>query len=117
MNDKHHRVSLSCAALADVSAIVEYVASENPITAERLYKNLLSRVETLSRMPERGRKLPELKDQGIANVRELIVKPYRVVYRSTESAVCIIAVLDGRRDLDDLLLERLIRGIGPGSKR
>ena len=46
---------------------------------------------------------------GIRNWRELIVKPYRIIYRIDEDTVNVLAVLDGRRDLQDLLLERLIR--------
>ena len=39
-----------------------------------------------------------------------VVKPYRIIYRIEEDTVTVLAVLDGRRDLEDLLLERLIRG-------
>ena len=41
--------------------------------------------------------------------RELVVKPYRIVHRIRENIVMVGAVVDGRRDLEDLLLERLTR--------
>jgi len=41
--------------------------------------------------------------------RELVVKPYRLVYRIEGDTVTVLAVFDGRRDLEDLLLERLLR--------
>jgi plasmid stabilization system protein ParE len=53
--------------------------------------------------------VPELAHFGIRNWRELIVKPYRIIYRIDEDTVNVLAMLDGRRDLQDLLLERLIR--------
>ena len=41
--------------------------------------------------------------------RELVVRPYRIVYRIREDIVMGGAVVDGRRDLEELLLERLTR--------
>jgi toxin ParE1/3/4 len=41
--------------------------------------------------------------------RELVVRPYRIVYRIRKDIVMVGAVIDGRRDLEDLLLERLTR--------
>ena len=109
MNGKQKRVVLTRSAIADACAIVEYIARDSPMNAERLYSKLLSRTDSLSKMPERGRTLPELEGHGVSDVREIIVKPYRVIYRTTTNAVHVLAVLDGRRDLDDLLLERLTR--------
>jgi toxin ParE1/3/4 len=40
--------------------------------------------------------------------RELIVKPYRLIYRVDGNDVWVIAVFDGRRDLTDVLLWRLM---------
>ncbi len=41
--------------------------------------------------------------------RELIEGPWRIVYRYDERSVFVVSVLDGRRDLSSLLLERLVR--------
>jgi toxin ParE1/3/4 len=41
--------------------------------------------------------------------RELLASPYRIFYRVDGRAVHVYAVLDGRSDLSDLLLERLLR--------
>jgi plasmid stabilization system protein ParE len=53
--------------------------------------------------------VPELLRHGLAVWRELIVKPYRILYRIEGQTVYVLAVLDSRRDLEDLLLERLVR--------
>jgi hypothetical protein len=37
------------------------------------------------------------------------VRPYRIVYRIEGDTVTVLGVLDGRRDLEDALLERLLR--------
>ncbi|MCY4564121.1 MAG: type II toxin-antitoxin system RelE/ParE family toxin, partial [Gammaproteobacteria bacterium] len=65
------------------------------------------RCSTLERLPERGRIVPELRSVDILIYRELIVEPWRIVYRHDTGSVYVMAVLDGRRSLSGLLLERL----------
>jgi len=55
------------------------------------------------------RSCPELSQFGMRAWRELVVRPYRIVYRIEGDSVTVLAVFDGRRDLEDLLLERLLR--------
>ncbi|HZX40211.1 MAG TPA: hypothetical protein VFE93_00150 [Myxococcaceae bacterium] len=38
-----------------------------------------------------------------------MVRPYRLVYRIGSGAGVVLAVFDGRRDLEDVLLDRLVR--------
>lgn len=63
---------------------------------------------TLERWPQRGRVVPELLAFGITSWRELVAKPYRLVYRIEDRDVFIDGVLDARRDLEELLVERLL---------
>jgi toxin ParE1/3/4 len=53
--------------------------------------------------------VPELAHFGIHSLRELIERPYRIVYRVASDTVTVVALLDGGRDLEDVLLERLVR--------
>ena len=41
--------------------------------------------------------------------RELLVDPYRLVYRVESARVVVVEIFDGRRNLEDLLLDRLLR--------
>ena len=67
------------------------------------------RCQTLVAFPERGRIVPELRDVDVLIYRELIEGPWRIIYRYDADRVHVTAVLDARRDLSGLLLERLIR--------
>jgi len=69
--------------------IVTYIrrASGAPTVAERVGMDLVSKALTLSTFPERGRVVPEL---AIPNVREIIFKSYRVVYRVLPGQVQIL---------------------------
>jgi toxin ParE1/3/4 len=52
---------------------------------------------------------PELAELGIESHREVIVSPYRILYRVVEDTVRVVAVLGGRRDMQRIYLERLTR--------
>ena len=97
-------------AIDDASAIIEYVARGNPSHAEQLFDKLKARTNSLERLPDRGRVVPELHALGIRFLRELVIAPYRVLYRIEGARVHIVAVFDGRRNLEDILLARALRG-------
>ena len=103
------RVVWTESATDDLVEIVSFVAGKSPTNARRLLIKLRSRADSLERSPQRGRIVPELASVGTRTWRELVVKPHRIVYRIREDIVMVGAVVDGRRDLEDLLLERLTR--------
>ena len=53
--------------------------------------------------------MPELARHGLSTYREVVVAPWRLVYRVADSQVLILVVVDGRRNVEDVLLERLLR--------
>ena len=69
---------------------------------------LQARAESLTTTAERGRVVPELRAVDVHQYREVIERPWRIVYRIESESVLVLAVLDGRRDLRSLLLERLV---------
>lgn len=95
--------------MRDLEEIVAHVAVDAPAAAERLFTSIRAKAASLSSHPHRGRIVPELLEFGTRTWRELVVRPYRLVYRVTRRRVFVLAVFDGRRNLEDLLLERLLR--------
>lgn len=93
----------------DLSSIVDYIAGENPDDALEVFLNITALAEDLAAHPERGRIVPELRKHGVFQYRELLPTPWRVMYRIEEMTVFVTAVIDGRRDLEQLLLERVGR--------
>jgi toxin ParE1/3/4 len=92
----------------DLVAIVQYIADVSPAQAYEVFKEIKKRVSSLRTHPDRGRVVSELLDQGITQYRELIVAPWRIVYRVSEEKVYVLSVLDSRQNLEDILLRRLI---------
>jgi plasmid stabilization system protein ParE len=93
----------------DLEAIIDYIALDNVDAAFAVLMRLRDRVATLSTEPLRGRVVPELQAQGVLSYRELIVKPWRIIYRESQQDVQVLALLDSRRNLEDILLERFGR--------
>lgn len=108
---QNFKVRWSLAASQDLESIVDFVARDTPQGARRVLRNLHKRAETLKTFPQRGRVVPELADIGLHLYRELLVTPWRIVYRISNDTVYVMMVIDGRRNAEDLLLERLVRQV------
>ncbi len=105
--NKKYEVIWSNVAENDLKKIIEYIADDSPSIALKIFKNIKKRASSLYPFPERGRIVPELRDQGILQYRELIISPWRILYRISENNVYVLSVLDSRRNIEDILLKRL----------
>ena len=92
----------------DLKEIIEYIATGSPAHALKTLKKIKQKASNLYTLPERGRIVPELQDQGIPLYRELIVPPWRIIYRTSEMNVYVLSVFDARQNVEDILLKRLI---------
>jgi toxin ParE1/3/4 len=95
-------------AAQDLKDIIAYIAAHSPDQAVKILHTIKGKVTSLQNLPERGRLVPELCDEGIMIYRELISPPWRIIYRLAETSVLVLAVLDSRRNIEDILFKRLI---------
>ena len=109
MAGRNSRVRWTESARRDLNEIAAFLAQQSPNRALRVVKRIRTRARSLEHQPERGRIVPELGNLGIHSWRELVEAPYRVVYRVADPDVRVVLVVDGRRDLSTILLERLLR--------
>jgi plasmid stabilization system protein ParE len=93
----------------DLTGIIEYIATEDPRSAVPVLNRIKGGTAKLDENPKRGHIVPELLKQGISRYREIVIPPWRMIYRVDESIVYVISVIDGRRNVEDILLERLIK--------
>ena len=96
-------------AYNDLEEIVNYIANESSDIALNVLRRIKDKVESLIHFPERGRIVPELKFHNIENYHEIILNPWRIIYRIDNYKVYVIAIFDGRRNFEDIILERLLR--------
>jgi toxin ParE1/3/4 len=77
-----YTVILSPKAVADLETIVRYIALNNPSAARKVGSSLLDKTKELSQFPLKGQRVPEFDH---SDIRQIILKPYRIVYRVEES--------------------------------
>ena len=78
-------------ALNDLEAVYDYIARDNADAASAMIRRIVSGIDALVRNPELGRIGRE------AGSRELIVVPYRVIYRVRDSTVEILNIVHSAR--------------------
>ena len=104
---KSYQVLWTHTAQQDLTEIVEYIAQDSVGDALAILQKLETKAALLITLPNRGRIVPELLHTGISQYRELVNAPWRIIYRVENKQVLIMAVLDSRRDLQTVLLNRL----------
>ena len=78
--------------------IYEYIARNSPVYAKRVVDRITRRSEQIAEFPLSGRKVPEYKAEDI---REIIEKPYRIIYRIKSDQIDILAVIHGAKLLPE----------------
>lgn len=103
------RVRITRDAARDLEDIHDYIAVHDaPVKADRLLDLLTECVASLVLTPERGSHPRELLELGIRDFRQVVVKPYRIVYEVEGDLVVILLIADGRRDMRSLLALSLL---------
>jgi plasmid stabilization system protein ParE len=78
--------------------------------AKTIYDKIIKEIELLELKEIKTRQTQELKDIGIYGVYELSIKPWNVYYKisNDNERVFILFVLDGRRNLEEILVSKVI---------
>lgn len=106
---KRHKVEWTHTARADLSAIISDIAEDSIASASSVLSKSEQAAKIVTTLPLRGRIVPELAAFGVHTYREIVVSPWRIICRHSGTTVYVLAVADGRRNLEDLLLERFLR--------
>jgi plasmid stabilization system protein ParE len=81
-------------AIAQLKGIHDNIARDSEVFAKRIVDRLTSRSIQIHDHPFSGEMVPEFGDESI---REVIEWPYRIVYKVSESALFVLAVIHGSR--------------------
>ena len=92
------KISLTESALADLQDIRTYYEQQLvPQVGIRFVAKILDRIETLVDNPDIGRVVPEF---NVDDIRELIHKPFRVVYLKESTSIFVVRVWRSERELE-----------------
>lgn len=89
-------------AQQDLQEIFDYIAEDNPVTAERFIQKVEARCRSLVAMPNIGR----TRDDLAPGLRSIVEGNYLIFYRgiNTENSIYIVRIFHAKRDIDDILL-------------
>jgi toxin ParE1/3/4 len=82
-------------ALERLMEVENFISLDNPARAEKFVDEMIEHTEkTLPGNPRLGRVVPEI---AHPNIRELIFKKYRIVYRLNNNNIEILTIFEGHR--------------------
>jgi len=89
--------------------IVVYIKKDSPSIANDIYQKIRKKSNSNNFFTLKGRVVPELQKEGIALYREVIAPPWRIIYKVGNDTVYIMAILDSRQNVEELLLQKLLK--------
>lgn len=81
-------------ARVQLAGIHSYIAQESPLIAKQVIQRIASRCGQLAELPYSGHKL---RDFNRDDIRELLSRPYRIIYRIQSDQIDILSVMHYRR--------------------
>ncbi|MCF6309150.1 MAG: type II toxin-antitoxin system RelE/ParE family toxin [Sulfurimonas sp.] len=107
---KTYELKWSTNAKNDLLNIVAYIKRDSPSIANDIYLKIREKAHSSNFFPLKGRVVPELQKEGITLYREVISSPWRIIYKVGNDTVYIMAILDSRQNVEELLLQKLLKG-------
>lgn len=94
-----YSVRWSLEATEDLESIAEYIARDSEFYARSVVSKILAVSRKISEQPMIGRVVPEIDKKEI---RERFVYSYRLVYKIQNSTITIVAIIHGKRLLENV---------------
>jgi len=94
------RLIWSPRSILDLESIREHIAQDSELYADLVVQRLIRAPDRLQQFPESGRIVPE---RSQAELRELIVRPFRVVYRLRDDSIQIVTIFRASRLFPDII--------------
>jgi toxin ParE1/3/4 len=87
----------------DLKSIIDYIAMDNPVAAEKTYRSIVAVAERLRTYPQMGRpgRVPDTREFSVPSL------PYLVVYEVGAEALTILAAFHTARDIARAMAERI----------
>ena len=88
------RVLWSSRAKNDLLGIARFIGADNPAAARAWVEKLREQARWVASTPRAGRRVPEL---GREDLREVLLRNYRIVYRIQANGIVVLTVFESHR--------------------
>jgi plasmid stabilization system protein ParE len=109
---KKYNVNITQSAENDLNEIIEYISQNSPQTALKILERIQVKIKTLDHLPYRSGYVPELLEKNIKDYRQILETPWKIIYKAENEKVHILAIIDSRRNVQDILIKKLIKENG-----
>jgi plasmid stabilization system protein ParE len=106
---ERYLVNITQNAENDLKEIILFIAQNNPQTAIKIMERIQAKINTLDHSPYRGAYVPELLARNIKDYRQITESPWKIIYRVDGGIVNILAIIDSRRNLQDIIIKKLLK--------
>ena len=79
---------------ARLHQIHQYIAEDSPKVADQTIQRIVDRSTQISKLPKSGREVPEYQQPDI---REILERPYRIIYRILPERIDVLTVMHYRQ--------------------
>jgi len=91
--------------------IISYInKNSGKIIAKNIHKKIMEKVEDTSQNATGRRMAPLLKEFGILDIHQININPWLIYYRIDKNFMKIISIIDMRRNLEEILYQKVIEG-------
>lgn len=105
-----YKVIIDPQAKLDLKEIYIHVALNDSVQSANILLNDLERTcHKLEKFPARGHIPLELRQTGIKSYLEIHYKPYRIIYEIEDNFIYVHSIIDGRRNIQEILSSRFLR--------
>ena len=106
-----HEIIWSKDAGDELAEIISYIKDNSgKMIAEKIYTKIIKEVSKTSENPEGRRIAPILRELGINYIHQINMSPWIVFYKIENKKMEIISIIDGRRNLEEILYKKMIEG-------
>ena len=106
-----HEIIWSKDAGDELIEIISYIKyNTGKITAEKIYNKIINEVNRVSENATGRRIAPLLRDFGINYIHQININPWIIYYKVEKSKMEILSIIDGRRNLEEILYKKIMDG-------
>ena len=91
--------------------IITYIKKNSgKIIAKNIYRKIMDKVTAVSENAESRRISPILREFGIMDIHQININPWAIYYKTDKKSIKIISIIDMRRNLEEILYEKILNG-------